>query len=298
MTFIVLGVCLFVGFVFLFLMLTPRPSAAGALLQEVTRPMRPADGPAWRGALDVDYLAKPFTLIRRLFTPEPAPNLVRRLMLAGYRKPAHADIFLGSRLAIPATLGLLAALFIGNNVILWFLISVGVGFYVPDFWLSWATNKRRDRIRMSLPDGLDFLAICLEAGLGLDQGIVRLGQELRVSHPALAEELLQINFEQRAGVARIAAWKGFADRVDLESIRSFVAMLIQTDRFGTPISKSLGAFSDALRTQRRQRAEEMAAKTTIKLLFPLALFIAPAMGIVLIGPAFISLVQHFQHTFQ
>ncbi len=167
MTFIVLGVCLFVGFVFLFLMLTPRPSAAGALLQEVTRPMRPADGPAWRGALDVDYLAKPFTLIRRLFTPEPAPNLVRRLMLAGYRKPAHADIFLGSRLAIPATLGLLAALFIGNNVILWFLISVGVGFYVPDFWLSWATNKRRDRIRMSLPDGLDFLAICLEAGLGL-----------------------------------------------------------------------------------------------------------------------------------
>jgi tight adherence protein C len=297
MAFIILGVCLFVGFLFLFLLLTPRPSAAGALLQEVTRPVRPADAPAWRSALDVDYLAKPFTLVRRLFAPEPDPKLVRRLMLAGYRRPAHADIFLGSRLAIPAVLGILVALFMGTNVIMWFFVAVGVGFFAPDFWLKWAIDRRIDRIRRSLPDGLDFLAICLEAGLGLDQGIVRLGQELRVSHPELAEELLQINFEQRAGVARIAAWKSFSDRVDLESVRSFVAMLIQTDRFGTPISKSLGAFSDALRTQRRQRAEELAAKTTIKLLFPLALFIAPAMGVVLLGPALISVVKHFQHTF-
>ncbi len=295
---IILGAGLFIGFVFLFLLLAPRPSAAGALLQEVTRPERMAGAPAWRSALDVDYLSKPFTLVRRLFAPEPDPKLVRRLMLAGYRKPAHADIFLGSRLAIPAILGVLAATYMGNNVIMAFFIAVGVGFFLPDFWLKWATDKRINKIRMSLPDGLDFLAICLEAGLGMDQGIIRLGQELSVSHPELAEELMQINFEQRAGVARIAAWKSFADRVDLEMVRSFVAMLVQTDRFGTPISKSLGAFSDSLRTQRRQRAEEMAAKTTIKLLFPLALFIAPAMGIVLIGPAAISLVQHFQHTFQ
>jgi tight adherence protein C len=298
MNFIILGAGLFIGFLFLFLLLAPRPSAAGALLQEVTRPERMADAPAWRSALDVDYLAKPFTLVRRLFAPEPDPKLARRLMLAGYRKPAHADIFLGSRLAIPAILGVLVATYLSNNVIMAFFIAVGVGFFIPDFWLKWATDRRIDKIRMSLPDGLDFLAICLEAGLGMDQGIVRLGQELRVSHPELAEELLQINFEQRAGVARIAAWKSFSDRVDLEMVRSFVAMLIQTDRFGTPISKSLGAFSDSLRVQRRQKAEEMAAKTTIKLLFPLALFIAPAMGIVLIGPAAISLVKHFQHTFQ
>ena len=298
MSFIVVGIALFVGFLFLVLLLMPRPSAAGALLQEVTKPLRAAEVPAWRSAVDVDFLAKPFTLIRSLFSPEPDPKLVRRLMLAGYRKPAHADIFVGARLAIPAILGVLVALFIGGNVIMWFFIAIGVGFFAPDFWLKWATDRRMDRIRLSLPDGLDFLAISLEAGLGLDQGIVRLGQELRVSHPELAEELLQINFEQRAGVPRIAAWKSLADRVDLESVRSFVAMLIQTDRFGTPISKSLGAFSDALRTQRRQKAEELAAKTTIKLLFPLALFIAPAMGIVLIGPAFISLVQHFQHAFK
>ena len=295
---IILGICLFIGFVFLFLLLMPRPSAAGALLQEVTRPVRQADIPAWRTALDVDYLAKPFTLIRSLFAPEPDPKLVRRLMLAGYRKPAHADIFLGARLALPAALVLLIALFISESSIMYFILAIGIGFFAPDLWLNWAVNRRIDRIRLSLPDGLDFLAICLEAGLGLDQGIVRLGQELRISHPALAEELLQINFEQRAGVPRITAWKGFADRVDLESVRSFVAMLIQTDRFGTAISKSLGSFSDALRTQRRQKAEELAAKTTIKLLFPLAIFIAPSMGIVLLGPAALSLAKNFENAFR
>jgi tight adherence protein C len=130
--------------------------------------------------------------------------------------------------------------------------------------------------------------------LGLDQAVLRLAQELKLSHPALSEELLQINFEQRAGVPRLTAWKSFADRVDLESVRSFVAMLIQTDRFGTPISKSLGSFSDALRTARRQKAEELAAKTTIKLLFPLAFCIAPAMGIVLLGPAALSIIKGFK----
>jgi tight adherence protein C len=295
MVFIILGVCLFVGFVFLFLLLTPRTSVAGALLQEAVRPVGvQAEAPAWRTALSVEYLAKPFTLIRSLFRSEPDPQLVRRLMLAGYRNPAHADVFLGCRLALPAVLALLIALFISDNVILYLMMAVAVGFFVPDFWLSWAIKRRRETIRLSLPDGLDFLAICLEAGLGLDQGVLRLAQELQISHTALAEELLQINFEQRAGVPRITAWKGFADRVDLESVRSFVAMLIQTDRFGTPISKSLGQFSDALRTARRQRAEELAAKTTIKLLFPLALFIAPSMGIVLLGPAALSLIKNFK----
>jgi len=267
------------------------------LLKEVAKPVRAVDGPAWRSALDVDFFAKPFTLLRSLFSPEPDPDLVRRLMLAGYRKPAHADVFAGARLAIPAALGLLVAGFLSSNVIMSFVIAVGAGFFLPDFWLKWATQRRIERIRLSLPDGLDFLAICLEAGLGLDQGIVRLGQELRVSHPELAEELLQINFEQRAGVSRVAAWKGFSDRVNLESVRSFVAMLVQTDRFGTAISKSLGAFSDSLRTQRRQKAEELAAKTTIKLLFPLALFIAPSMGIVLLGPAAIGIARYFQTVF-
>src|SRR5438046_1342828 len=130
-SFIILGLCLFVAFVFAFLLLTPRTSAAGALLQEVTRPLRASGAPAWQHALDVDYLAKPFTLIRSLFTPEPDPQLVRRLMLAGYRRPAHADIFLGLRLAIPAVLGVLVALFGGSNTIMLFILAIGLGFFMP-----------------------------------------------------------------------------------------------------------------------------------------------------------------------
>lgn len=293
MALIILGVCLFFGFLALFLLLMPRTSAAGALLEQATRTTRVAeDVPVWRSALNIDYLAKPFTLLRRLFSPEPDPDLVHRLALAGYRKPAHADVFLGVRLAVPAILGVLVALFVPTTTLFFFLIAIGVGFFIPDFWLSHAISRRRQKIKLSLPDGLDFLAICLEAGLGLDQGIIRMGNELRVSHPELSEEFVQINLEQRAGVARVQAWKSFADRVDLESVRSFVAMLVQTERFGTPISKSLGMFSDALRTARRQRAEELAAKTTIKLVFPLVFFIFPTMGIVVMLPPFISIVRN------
>jgi tight adherence protein C len=299
MTLIILGICLFIGFLFLFLLLMPRPSAAGALLEQVTRTSRVADNaPVWRTALNVDYLANPFTILRRLFSPEPDPDLVRRLSLAGYRKPAHADVFLGVRLAIPAILGLLVALFVPTSTILFFLMAVVLGFFIPDFWLSSAITRRRQKIKLSLPDGLDFLAICLEAGLGLDQGIVRMGTELSVSHPELSEEFVQINFEQRAGVARVQAWRSFADRVDLESVRSFVAMLVQTERFGTPISKSLGMFSDAMRTARRQKAEELAAKTTIKLVFPLVFFIFPSMGIAVMLPSFISIVRSLENSFK
>jgi tight adherence protein C len=296
MTPLILGICLFLGFLFLVLLLLPSPSAAGALLQQATGATRASDKPPfWRSALNVDYLARPFTLVRALFSPEPNQELVHRLSLAGFRKPAHADVFLGLRLAIPAVLGLLVALFVPSGTVMFFLIVVALGFLAPDFWLSGAIARRRQKIKLSLPDGLDFLAICLEAGLGLDQGIVRLGNELRVSHPELSEEFLQINFEQRAGVPRVQAWKAFSDRMDLESVRSFVAMLVQTERFGTPISKSLGMFSDSLRTARRQKAEELAAKTTIKLVFPLVFFIFPVMGIVVILPPFISIAHNMQN---
>ena len=299
---ILLGLSLLVAFVVIFLFAVPRASAEGALLEEVARDVRRGEGEvpsgSWRSILNADFVGKPFTLFRRFFSAEPNPDLVRRLMLAGYRKSSHADIFLGARLALPALLGFSAALFFENNTILFFFIALGVGFFAPDFWLSHAINKRRAQLRRSLPDGLDLLSICLEAGLGLDQGIVRVGQELRLSHRELSEEFLLINFEQRAGVQRVAAWQSFAERGNFESARSFVAMLIQTDRFGTPIAKSLGAFSDALRTQRRQQAEEMAAKTTIKLVPPLVFFIFPSVGIVTVGPAIIMVSKSLAHIVQ
>jgi tight adherence protein C len=294
---IILGICSFVGFFLIFLFMMPRSSAQSTLLEQVAREAR--DGAERNdpvaSTVNLDLMAKPFTLFRSFFSSEPDPDLVRRLLLAGYHKPAHADLFLGARLALPAILGFLVATLVSTNTIFVFLLTIVLAFFIPDFWLNHAVKKRREKIRMSLPDGLDLLAICMEAGLGLDQGIVRVGQELRVSHRELSEELMQINFEQRAGAPRIAAWKSFADRADSENVRSFVAMLIQTDRFGTPISKSLGNFSDALRVQRRQKAEEMAAKTTIKLVPPLVFFIFPSIGIVTVFPAILTVMHNLAH---
>jgi tight adherence protein C len=294
---IIFGLCVFVALSMGMLLVMSRSSAQGALLEEVTRQVRGggAAPPAWRTAITADAMAKPFTALRRFFAANPDPELVRRLMLAGYRKPFHADVFVGSRLAVPAILGLAVAMLVSDNTILFFMFALAVGYFAPDLWLSFAIKRRREKLRLSLPDGLDLLSICLEAGLGLDQGIIRVGQELHVSHPELSEELLLINFEQRAGVQRNAAWQGFAQRANFESARSFVAMLIQTDRFGTPIAKSLGTFSDGLRTQRRQKAEELAAKTTIKLVPPLVFFIFPSMGIVVVGPAVIAVSDFLAH---
>jgi tight adherence protein C len=291
---LVLGLFLFVGLLVVFLVMLPASSVESVLLEEVARGSRRADE-GTHSALKLDVLAKPLIVLRRLVSVEPNPAQVRRLMLAGYRKPVHADVFLGARLATPALAGLAVTLLIDQNTFLFFILAVVLGYFLPDFWLSHAIQKRRDRIKLSLPDGLDMLAVCMEAGLGLDQAIVRIGHEFAISHPQLSEEFLLVNFEQRAGVPRLAAWKSFADRVDIESARSFVAMLIQTDRFGTPISKSLGTFSDALRTQRRQQAEEMAAKTTIKLVPPLVFFIFPSMGIVTVGPAAITVMKNLGH---
>jgi tight adherence protein C len=299
MTLIILvSVFLFLAFFLLFLFMLPRYSAERVLLEQVTQPAsapRLSSAPSrLRAALNIDALAKPFTFFRSFFSSAPDPELVHRLSLAGYRNPAHADMLLGARLALPAILGVTAAFVFTQSPVIFFLLAVAVGFFIPDFWLSYAINSRREKIRLSLPDGLDLLSICMEAGLGLDQGIVRTGNELRMSHRELSEELLHINFEQRAGVARIAAWKSFAERTDVESVRSFVAMLVQTDRFGTPLSKSLANFSDALRVQRRQKAEERAAKATIKLVPPLVFFIFPNIAVVTVGPAIITVAKNLE----
>jgi len=136
-----------------------------------------------------------------------------------------------------------------------------------------------------LTGAVDLMVVCVDAGLGLDQALLRTGQELGSSHSVLAEELVQINLEQRAGKPRIDAWRDMADRTQLEMVKGFANMLAQSDRFGTPVSKALSTFADGLRKQRSQQAEEMAAKSTIKLMFPLVLFIFPSMFIVLLGPA-------------
>jgi len=289
------GISLFLILGLLFLSVARVQTSQSAKLEVVareTRARRTRGSQAAGTSIFVNLLAKPFSLVRGLISSQPNPNVTRRLALAGYRKPEHADIFIGSRLAIPAALGVLTALLVPDGVFFFFLIALVVGFFAPDFWLSAAMNRRRQRISESLPDGLDLMSICLEAGLGLDQAIVRVGDELKLTATDLSEELLQINFEQRAGVPRLDSWRACAERVGLDDLRQFVAMLVQTERFGTPIATALSQFSQSIRLTRRQKAEEMGAKAAIKMIFPMAFFIFPTVFIVVIGPAIVGLVRN------
>jgi tight adherence protein C len=288
------GIGLFAALLALFVFLMKaQTSPQSAMLEQVARERRLRRRAAEASVSNpVEWIAKPLGYARRLFTLAPNPAMLRRLSLAGYRQPAHADIFLGTRLAVPAVFCIIVAIFIQESVVLFLIIAAVLGFFAPDFWLAEAIKRRKRRVDQSLPDGLDLMSICMDAGLGLDQAIVRVGNELKLTHPDLSQELLQINFEQRAGVPRIESWKAFADRMNVDSLRQFVAMLVQTERFGTPIGQALTAFSESLRTYRRQKAEEMGAKAAIKLVFPMVLFIFPTVFIVTIGPAVIGLLKN------
>lgn len=230
--------------------------------------------------------------LRGLLGGSEDPELVRRLASAGFRKASYADLFFLVRFVLPILGAVGALIFIKQSTFFWAVALAAVGYLLPDLWLTTMVSRRQDRIRLSVPDALDLLGICMEAGLGLDQAILRVGQELKISHPDLSDEFLLIGLEQRAGKPRLDAWKNMADRVGVDSVRQFVQMLVQTERFGTPVSKSLGTFADALRIRRRQQAEEMAAKTTIKMIPPLVLFIFPNLFIVLLGPAAIMIYRN------
>jgi len=239
-----------------------------------------------------------FAPLRKMVGLADDGEIARRLAAAGYRRASYVDLYYTVKLLGPVAAGLIAGFVLrGENVLVWFLVLAAAGFLGPDLWLTGAVARRRERIRLALPDALDLLVICMEAGLGMDQALIRVGEELRVVHKDLSDEFLLIRLEQRAGKPRIEAWRNMANRTGLEVFRSFVNMLVQTERFGTPLSKSLGHFADSLRTRRRQQAEEMAAKTTVKLVFPLVFFIFPSMFIVLLVPALISIGKSFMASF-
>jgi tight adherence protein C len=174
-----------------------------------------------------------------------------------------------------------------------YVVALGIGFLAPDFWLGKRITNRQSKIRRGLPDVLDLLVICIEAGLSLDQGSSRTATELKGAQPELCDELGIVVLEQRAGRPRGEAWKHMAERTGVDCVRNLVSMLIQADQFGTSIAKTLRIHSDTLRIQRVQAVEAAAAKTTIKLLFPLVLFIFPSLFVVTLGPAFISIMESF-----
>ena len=168
-----------------------------------------------------------------------------------------------------------------------------LAFYLPDIWLKQKTDKRKERLLKGLPDALDLLVICVEAGMGLDSAIKRVGDELNLSYPDLSGELHLLNLEMRAGKQRRDALQNFAMRTALSETKSFVTLLIQTDKFGTSVAMALKVFSDSFRTQRFQRAEEKAAKLPVSILIPLILFIFPALFVVILGPAAINIYHNF-----
>ena len=214
-----------------------------------------------------------------------------RLVQAGYRRNEALTIFFGIRVFFALGLfGLFSTSILMRPNTMVALGGLAIGYILPGMVLARLAKRRAHRIRLSLADMLDLLVVSVEAGLGLDQAMTRVGQELAFAYPELADELRLINLELRAGKPRGEALRNLADRTGVDDLSSLVTMLIQTDKFGTSVAQSLRVYSETLRTKRRQRAEEAAAKTGVKMVFPLVLCIFPAIWIVTIGPAAIRFV--------
>jgi tight adherence protein C len=225
-------------------------------------------------------------------SPSEMGKLQQRLVTAGYRRNEAVAIFLGIRVGFALLLfGLFASPLMFRPNFLSAVAAAGIGYVLPGFLLARIAKRRQHRIRLGLPDALDLLVVSVEAGLGLDQAIQRVADELAFAHPDVADEMRLINLELRAGKARTEALKNFGERTQVDDVISLVAMLVQTDKFGTSVAQSLRVHSETSRTKRRQRAEEAAAKTGVKMVFPLVFCIFPAIWVVTIGPAAIKFVQ-------
>jgi tight adherence protein C len=232
-----------------------------------------------------------FALFKRIGEKVPRSTkelgpLRLRLVQAGYRRDEALTIFFGIRVMF--ALGLF--MFFSSSILArpnmtMALAGLGVGYVLPGMALARLAKRRAHKIRLSLADALDLLVVSVEAGLGLDQALSRVGTELAFAYPQLSDELKLINLELRAGKPRAEALRNLADRTGVDDLSSLVTMLIQTDKFGTSVAQSLRVYSETLRTKRRQRAEEAAAKTGVKMVFPLVFCIFPAIWVVTIGPA-------------
>ena len=223
----------------------------------------------------------------------------RMLVTAGYRSAKAPIFFLGARLllaiGVVIPLAMIPHKLLGfptvNNLILLYVVGAACGYYAPVVWLRRAISVRKDALQRAIPDALDLMVVCVEAGLGLDQAIGRVGEEVTRAHPELSDELHLLALELRTGVSRQEALRNLAQRTNLEDVRGLVALLVQTDRFGTSIGQALRVHADSMRTTRRLKAEELAAKLPVKLLIPLIFFIFPSIFIVVIGPAAIKAVR-------
>ena len=224
----------------------------------------------------------------------------RRLLInAGYRSGKAPVFFVGAKLLLAIVIVCLLAMIPAklldfpsvSKLIFYYVLAAACGYYAPALWLRRAIAARKDALQRAIPDALDLMVVCVEAGLGLDQAIGRVGEEVKRAHPELSDELNTLALELRTGLSRQEALRNLAHRTDLEEVRNLVALLVQTDRFGTSIGQALRVHADAMRTTRRLKAEELAAKLPVKMLLPLIFFIFPTIFIVVIGPACIKMVR-------
>ncbi len=282
-----------------------RPQSAATERLKNLGEARSAVAPPSVGALEIgtvegvaERMAKPFS---RLAPPSAAEahKLQKQLMQAGYRSPAAPVIFRAVQLtalfSFPAIVALACVLLARplGSAFLWMLVAFVAGFFLPRYALRKLIKGRQQRVRWGLADALDLMVVSIEAGLGLNAALVRVGEEMRIAHPEISEEFELTNLEIRVGRERDEALRNLAERTGVDDLQSLVAMLIQADRFGTSIARAIRVYSDSLRTKRRQRAEQAAQKAAVKLLLPLALFLFPTLFIVILGPAALNLIDTF-----
>jgi tight adherence protein C len=227
-------------------------------------------------------------------SPKEMSALRRRLAAAGYRSTSAAVFYSAAEFGLPVLFTALGLVYFGLFRWYYAFFAGAVGFVAPSIWLGRMTALRQKQIRNGLPDALDLMIVCIESGSSIDQSIVKTSDELDISHPALAEELRLVTTEMRAGKPRLEAFKNFASRTKVDDVRSLVAMLIQTDRFGTSVAQALRTHAEVSRTKRRQNAEERAAKIGVKLVFPLVFCLFPALYVAILGPAVVDYVTEFK----
>jgi tight adherence protein C len=226
-------------------------------------------------------------------------DLQKSLLRAGYRRETASFIFLGIKVflliiffgsSFLMKLGILSNLSSFHFMLLLFILAV-TGFYLPNLWLKMKIARREEKILEGFPDALDLMVVCVEAGVGLDAAINRVGEEMKLSNRVLSEEFRLLSLELRAGKERRDALRNLATRISLEDVSSLVTLLIQTDRFGTSIAQALRVHSESMRTRRYQRAEELATKLPVKMVFPLIVFIFPSIFVTVMGPAIIQIFR-------
>jgi tight adherence protein C len=259
------------------------------------RELATAVGPSLTGGT-LSLTDKPSAVVKKVSTfipksPKEMGRLQRRMTRAGFPSAKAAVYFAAAEMILPVVFALTVIWYWGLRGGIFAVLAAAVGYMVPGLWLANRTAGRQKQIRNGLPDALDLLIVCVEAGSALDQAIVKASEELAIAYPALAQELRFITTETRAGKPRLEAFKNFASRTGVDDVRALVAMLIQTDRFGTSIAQALRTHAEVSRTKRRQRAEERAAKLGVKLVFPLVFCLFPAMYVVVLGPAVIKIMK-------